>query len=123
MKLLYNVLVAFALILTLVSGLCLGCEVAGTEHRCCGPQKQAPNCHEPQPKEQEPCSCPDTGRILASAVVAKDAGNLVKPEVSVVAVIHVAAVEFPVWTVRETATRASDIPSPDLLSLNRILRI
>lgn len=123
MKLFSSTLLALALTLALVSGLCLGCEVAGTEHKCCRPQQQAPSCHNPQPKEQEPCSCPDTGRILASAVVAKDAGNLVKPEVSVVAVVHVAALEFTVWTVRETANRASDIPPPDRLSLNRILRI
>ena len=123
MKLLSNMLVAFALTLTLVSGLCLGCEVAGTEHKCCRPEQQAPSCHNPQPKEQERCSCPDTGRILASAVVAKDAGSVVKPEVSAIAVIHAAAAESADWTVREAANRASDIPPLDLLSLNRILRI
>lgn len=123
MKLFSSTLLALALTLTLVSGLCLGCEVTGTEHKCCRPQQQAPSCHNPQPKEQEPCSCPDTGRILASADVAKAAGNLMKPEVSVVAVIQVAAVGSTVWTVRETAARHSDIPPPDLLSLNRILRI
>lgn len=123
MKILFHTLIALALTLTLVSGLCVGCVQTGSEHKCCRHTKQAPSCHQPQPNEQERCDCPDTGRIMASALEAKQAGKQISQPLAVlgVAEVPVVAAEPLIGIIAEPL--AFDLPPPDLLSLNSILRI
>lgn len=123
MKILLHTVVALALTLTLVSGLCVGCVQTGAEHKCCRQNETAPSCHQPQPKEQERCGCPDTGRIMASSLEAKQSVKQSGQRLVVLAVV-----EVPVAAVEQTAAifplvRVFDRPPPDLLSLNSILRI
>lgn len=123
MKVLLHMLVAMALALTLVSGLCAGCVESGAEHKCCRETEQAPSCHPPQPGEQERCDCPDTGRILASAAEAK---QTVKQQIQPSAVLDFAnAPGLEAMPGAESVWQARRIilPRQDLLSLNSILRI
>ncbi|HPT24860.1 MAG TPA: hypothetical protein PLZ95_00475 [Bryobacteraceae bacterium] len=124
MKVLVHTLVALALALTLVSGLCMGCVQTGSEHKCCRhQQKQLPSCHQPQPSEQDRCDCPDTGRIMASALEAKQDGKLVSPFVAIVASLDQSDSSFTPLAGIRLEIRAGDSPPPDLLSLHHILRI
>lgn len=115
--------VTVALILTLVSGLCMECAQAGAEHKCCRETETAPSCHQPEPSEKEQCDCPDTGRILKAAVEAK---QTVKQQIQPDAVlgfadvpgIEAVATAGSVWQARQIV-----LPQQDLLSLNSILRI
>jgi hypothetical protein len=124
MKIVLHTLVALALTLTLVSGLCVGCVQTASEHKCCRhQQKQLPSRHQPQPSEQDRCDCPDTGRIMAAALEAKQDGKLVSPFVAVVASLDQPGSSFMPLNGIRLEIRAGDSPPPDLLSLQHILRI
>ncbi|MBE0660655.1 MAG: hypothetical protein IH602_23380 [Bryobacteraceae bacterium] len=123
MKILLHASVALALVLTLVSGLCAGCAASGAEHKCCRETEQAPSCHQPQPSQQERCDCPDTSRILASAVEAKQAGKQTIQPVAIVAVLDTSGTADPGDSLL-TRARTLVLPSHDLLCLHTtILRI
>ncbi len=122
MKIFLHMSVALALVLTLVSGLCAGCAGSGAEHKCCRETEQAPSCHQPQPSQQERCDCPDTSRILASAVEAKQSGKQTIQPLATLAVLHAAGTEA-IWTTLALQTRTEVLPPQDTLCLNSILRI
>jgi hypothetical protein len=122
MKILLHAAVALALVLTLVSGLCAGCAASGAEHKCCRETEQAPSCHQPQPSQQERCDCPDTSRILASAVEAKQAGKQTIQPVAIVAVLDTVGTGV-IWATLALQTRTEVLPPRDTLCLNSILRI
>jgi hypothetical protein len=122
MKILLHMSVALALVLTLVSGLCVGCVESGAEHKCCRETEQAPSCHQPQPSQQERCDCPDTGRILASAVEAKKAGKQTSEPLPMLVVLDTAGTAASgASLLPQVRTRV--LPSQDILSFNTILRI
>lgn len=122
MKIALHMAVTLALLLTLVSGLCVGCVEAGGEHKCCRETEQTPSCHQPQPSEQERCDCPDTGRILASAAEAKQAGKQTVQPLAVLAVLDIQGTDA-IGSTLALQTRTEILPPQDILSLNSILRI
>jgi|GEM_PF-3391741 len=123
MKILFHTLVALALTLTLVSGLCVGCVQTGSEHKCCRHTKQAPSCHQPRPSERERCDCPDTGRIMAAALEVKQTGKQISQPLAVLTLADVPAETPELLPGVSPSVRALDLPPPDLLVLNHILRI
>jgi hypothetical protein len=123
MKILLHMSVALALALTLVSGLCVGCVESSAEHKCCHETEQAPSCHHAEPSQTERCDCPDTGRILAAAVEAK---QTVKQQIQPAAVLgtaNVPGIEAMPVAGGFSPARPIVLPRQDLLSLNSILRI
>ena len=123
MKIVLHAVAALALVLTLVSGLCAGCVGSGAQHKCCRETETAPSCHQPEPSQTERCGCPDTGRILAAAVEAK---QTVKQTIQPAAVLGIASVpgsEAVLVAGGVSLARPILLPRQDLLSLNSILRI
>jgi hypothetical protein len=123
LKFLANTVLALALIATLLSGLCFGCVQAGAEHKCCRPKTQAPSCHEPQPEPDEKCACPDSSHLNALAPDAKATVKLVKFEQVAIVVPEAPAPVQPAGLVPVHGRWTFDIPPPDVLALNAVLRI